>query len=236
VERFVHGLPPGPERNAFYDGQTVQVMWRVLRRDSNCVDVGAHTGAILRHMVAIAPDGVHDAFEPIPELAAELQRQFRTVRVHQMAVANTDGVSEFQYVVNDPGYSGLRRRMYDRVDPVIQPIHVQVRRIDDVIASEHRVDFVKLDIEGGEYDALVGGARTIRRWKPVIVFEAAAISTGQYGVRPADFYELVTCELGYQLSTMTRWFRGWPPLSPEGFVHNWSNGPNFYFIATPFAG
>ena len=29
----------------------------VLRRDSNCIDVGAHTGEVLRRCIELAPDG-----------------------------------------------------------------------------------------------------------------------------------------------------------------------------------
>src|SRR4249920_3812196 len=84
--------------NATYDRQTVDVMRRVMRHDSSGVDMGAHRGDILQHMVAIAPAGAHHAFEALPHLAAGLRERFPGVRVHQVAVSDSHGEAEFQYV------------------------------------------------------------------------------------------------------------------------------------------
>jgi len=220
-------------QSAVYDRQTIEVMRRVLRADSSCVDIGAHQGDILKHMIAIAPSGRHHAFEPLPHLAAELRRRFRAVRIHEVALSDRNGEAEFQYVENDPAYSGLRRRVYDRPDPVIVPIRVAVAMLDEIIPDGQPVAFMKLDIEGGEYHALKGATNTIRRCHPVIVFEAGRKSTGEYGVTPTDLYGLVTETLGYDLSTMGRWLERTPPMRREEFCHNWVDGPEFYFIATP---
>ena len=221
------------DRNATYNRQTIDVMRRLLRRDSSCVDMGAHTGDILRHMVAIAPDGSHRAFEALPHLAAELRKRFPAVLVHQVAVSDSRGEADFQYVENDPAYSGLRRRVYDHPDPRVLTIRVPVATLDELIPTGERIAFMKIDIEGGEYHALKGAVSTIRRCQPVIVFEAGSKSTGQYGVSPADLYALVSETLGYELSTMGRWLGRTPAMTLQEFCHNWDNGPDFYFIATP---
>lgn len=219
--------------NAMYDRQTVDVMRRVLRPDSSCIDIGAHIGDILWHMVAIAPAGTHHAFEPLPHFAEGLRKRFPGVWVHQVAASDSSGEAEFQYVENDPGYSGLRRRVYDRPDPRVLTIRVSVATVDEVIPLSQAVAFMKIDIEGGEYHALKGAVSTIRRCRPVIVFEAGSASTGQYDVTPADLYDLVTTTLGCELSTMRRWLRKEPAMALQEFCHNWDNGPDFYFIATP---
>ena len=221
------------DRNATYNCQTIDVMRRLLHRDSGCVDMGAHRGDILQHMVAIAPDGRHHAFEALPHLAEELRKRFPAVVVHQMAVSDSRGEADFQYVENDPAYSGLRRRVYDRPDRRVLTIRVPVATVDDVIPPSEPIAFMKIDIEGGEYHALKGAVSTIRRCQPAIVFEAGGNSTGQYGVTPADLYELVTETLGYELSTMGRWLERTPAMTLQEFCHNWENGPDFYFIATP---
>lgn len=228
------GTPAGlAELNTNYDLQTVEVLRRVLRSDSNCVDVGAHEGAILEPMVAIAPAGAHHAFEPLPHLAARLRRRFPGVTIHEAAAADRSGTAEFQHVENDPAYSGLRRRVYDRSDPVIRVLRVQAVRIDDAVPPDQDFAFMKLDIEGGEFHALRGAASTVRRCRPTIVFEAGQKSTGQYGVTPEELFALVTTELGYELSTMKRWLGDQLPYDRAEFLDNWSDGPDFYFLATP---
>lgn len=50
-----------------YDQQTVEVMRLVLENNSNCVDVGCHKGEILDEVIKLAPEGLHFAFEPLPD-------------------------------------------------------------------------------------------------------------------------------------------------------------------------
>jgi FkbM family methyltransferase len=184
-------------------------------------------------MVRLAPRGTHLAFEPLPHLAAHLRRAFPQVRVHEAAVSDQSGSAEFVHVENDPAYSGLRERLYDRPDPVLARIPVTVVRLDDVVAEAQPVHFVKLDIEGGEFHALRGAVRTIARARPVIVFEAGPRSTGQYGVGADAMYHLIGARLGYRLSTMARWLADAAPYGETDFRRAWDDGTEFYFIAYP---
>jgi FkbM family methyltransferase len=220
-------------RNANYDRQTVEVMFRVLRQNSNCIDAGAHVGSILRHMIDISPWGRHYAFEPLPHLSQKLSEKFPQAIIHQVALSDKSGESEFLFVENDPGYSGLRRRIYDRPDPQITIIRVCVATLDEMIPPDERIAFIKLDIEGGEFHAINGGIETIRRGKPVIVFEGGNWSTGQYGVNADDVYLFTTEVLGYELSTMERWLKRKAAYTRGEFNRNWQDGSEYYFIATP---
>src|ERR1700722_2980916 len=82
------------DRNANYNWQTVEVMFRVLHRDSNCIDVGAHAGDILRRMSDLSPRGRHYAFEPLPHLSRQLGESFPQAIVHRAAVSDKSGESE----------------------------------------------------------------------------------------------------------------------------------------------
>jgi FkbM family methyltransferase len=208
-------------------------MFRVLRRNSNCIDLGAHLGDILHHIINISPWGRHYAFEPLPQLAQKLTESFPQVIVHQAAVSDRSGESEFQFVENDPAYSGLRHRLYNRPDTKITPICVRVVTLDEMIPPNEKIAFIKIDIEGGEFHAMRGGMETIRRCKPVIVFEAGSRSTGLYGVKPDELYSLVEQDLEYDLSTMERSLQRKPPYNRAEFEENWNHGQEYYFIATP---
>jgi FkbM family methyltransferase len=219
-------------RNASYNRQTQAVLERWLTRDAACVDVGAHRGEVLDQILRVAPEGRHHAFEPIPELAEQLEVAYPGVHVHACAASHAAGSALFHLVENDPGYSGLRRRLYDRPDPVVREIPVQVCRIDDVLPAALPVAFMKLDIEGGEYDALRGAERTIRKWQPLVLFEAGERSSGCYGVTPEMLFEFLVGDLNMAVTTMARWLRGTPPFrTPEDFARAWS--ADWYFIAVP---
>jgi FkbM family methyltransferase len=232
-QRYISDPLSAAQQNALYDLETIDVMARVLRPDSCCIDVGAHQGTILKEMVRRAPRGQHIAFEALPHLASELRTAFPAVCVCNVAVSDRTGAETFVYVENDPSYSGLLIRDYDRPDPVLKRIPVELARIDDLVPTSAHIAFIKIDIEGGEFHALRGAASTIRRCRPVVVLEASQGSTGHYGVTPGDFYVLVTEDFGYHLSTMRRWLDGQPPYSKRKFCQNWQKGPEFYFITYP---
>jgi len=83
-----------------YDRQTVAVMERVLTEQSNCIDVGCHVGAFLQEMIRICPRGSHFAFEPIPDLYAELRRRYPAVHIYPYALSDEVGSCSFQHVVS----------------------------------------------------------------------------------------------------------------------------------------
>ena len=89
-------------------------------------------------MVDLAPEGTHHAFEALPDLAAEIRKRFQRVWVHQVAVADQIGQSQFRHVEKEPANSGLRRRVYDRPDPRITTIVVATTTLDGTIRAISR--------------------------------------------------------------------------------------------------
>ena len=213
------------------DRQTIRVLKGHLRSNSVCVDAGAHTGKILMQMQRLAPKASHYAFEPLPHLAAKLKQRFPTTNILDCALSNFSGTTDFRFVLNAPAYSGLRERAYDRADTVIQTILVQVVRLDDIIPKNVTVDLIKLDIEGGEYHAMLGAADTIIRSRPVIIFEASDKSSAYYGVSSEMLYEIITRKFGLNLSTMKRWLNNERPLAQAEFQAAYN--ATGYFLAYP---
>jgi FkbM family methyltransferase len=214
-----------------YDEQLFDAMLQILHIDSCCIDAGAHKGKILRDILTIAPRGHHYAFEPLPHLAEELSRNFPYVTVHACAIADQSQVAAFNYVENAPAYSGLRERIYDRPDPKIVKIEVPVVRLDDV-NIEHHIRLIKLDLEGGEYHAIVGASNLIARWRPYLAFEGSNWTTGQYDVS-AETVADTLMSWGYRLFTLEQWLRRRPSLSKAQFIARWENGVDYFWLATP---
>ena len=184
LKRFVKASPIGPLASRVlsayrrrrsgedeYDRLIIQVMGRVLRVDSNCVDAGAHWGKMLRHIVRLAPSGTHHAFEPLPGMATILRREFPAVRVMEMALADVTETARFRHVLGAEAYSGFERRPWDSYEEDVEMIDVQVRTLDDVLPPDLPIHFIKLDVEGSEYRFLKGAQRTLRSNKPFIAFE-----------------------------------------------------------------
>lgn len=219
-----------------YDLQTVEVMRRVLRPSSTCLDGGAHRGSLLRHMVRLAPEGKHHAVEPLPHLARHLRAEFPGVVVHACALAERNGAAHFHFVENDPEYSGLRRRRYDRPNRKITEIDVAARRLDTLVPRDCRLELMKLDLEGGEYHALLGGRETLKRCRPFIIFEFGIGAADHYGVTPEMMWQLLVGEASMTLTTLERWLHRSSPLDRAGFVESYQRCHDFYFLAVPEPG
>jgi FkbM family methyltransferase len=227
---------PSPDASpTLYDEQTVAVMERVLERSSSCVDVGCFEGSILREMLRIAPGGRHFAFEPLPGFHARLLEEFgaqTNVTISPLALSDDARRTTFQHVTSNPAYSGFRLRRYDRSGERIEPIEVETDRLDRVLPEDLPVRFVKIDVEGAELEVLRRAVETIRRHRPVIVFEHGLGAADFYGSRPEDVHTLLGGECGMSIHLMERWLRGAPALGPGEFADRFHES-HYYFMAHP---
>jgi FkbM family methyltransferase len=215
------------------DGLTVQILERALAADSSAVDVGCNDGQILRHMVRIAPRGRHHAFEPIPGLARRLKKSFPRVVVHEVALSDSSGTATFHHVKNDSGYSGLQRRRYDRPDPDVETIVVRTDQLDSVLPADARVDFVKIDVEGGELGVLRGARRVLETSRPRVLFEHGRGASEFYGTTPELVYGFLVDECGYRIYTLDGWLGDAEPLSLAELRRIYDEGTVWNFIAAP---
>ena len=213
------------------DAQTVAALRVLLRPDSSCVDVGAHRGAVLEQIVALAPGGGHVAVEPLPRFAALLGKRFPGVAIHEAALSDTNGVSGFHHVVRAPAYSGLRRRRYEREDETVERIAVETRRLDDLLELGHRIDVLKIDVEGGELAVLRGAQRTLAAFRPAILFEHGLGAAEFYETGPADIHALLADELGYEIFPLAGWLTGAPPLDLAAMTTEFEQCGAYMFVA-----
>jgi FkbM family methyltransferase len=178
-----------------FEAKVQGVYEAVLRPGMGAVDVGAHVGRHGMEMVkCVAPGGHVMMFEPLPDLFATLHDRVKAddainacAEVYPFALSDTTGETEFCVAVDAPGFSGLRERRYD-VPTRVRRINVSVRRLDDIAKLMVRVDYIKIDTEGAEWNVLKGASQTIDRHRPVITFEFGENSYSAFDVNPVDVY------------------------------------------------
>lgn len=168
--------------------------FRKFLKAGDCVaDVGAHTGAHTREIVkAVGPTGRVIAFEPLKQCYQSLVREFKglpNVRIENVALSDFLATEcSFTEASGTPQESGLRQRKFNhpqRAKP--KKIKVSVSTLDFALSSWERLDYIKIDVEGGELDCLMGGAKTIARCRPIISFECGYDAFEHYGKTTADF-------------------------------------------------
>jgi FkbM family methyltransferase len=220
--------------NLKYDRLTGQLMRQVLKAESNCVDVGCHKGEVLQTMLALAPKGRHYAFEPLPHFYTALKKTYgHKATIYPYALANTAGTAGFTYVKNAPAYSGLKQRRYDVANPQLENLMVETRLLDELIPADVVIDFIKIDVEGGELGVLKGAQQLLLRCKPVVVFECGLGASDYYGTTPEMMFDFITCQLQMKVSLPEAFIRHAPSLSRSAFVAVFNKNLEYYFVAHP---
>ena len=176
----------------------VALMKRELKRDSDCLDIGANEGQLLAEMTRIASRGEHVAWEPLPEFAAKLRESFPEAHIREAALSDHNGYGEFQVSLDDPGWSGLRARRTVRGDRY-RALIVRYERLDDALPPTVSPRLIKLGVEGAEELVLRGGMESVRRHRPTIVFEHDVDCAELYDSSAASIQKLLAEDLGYGL-------------------------------------
>ena len=217
-------------KNLAYDRMTSKILKSVLSPHSNSIDVGAHRGEILSQCLKYAPKGTHMAIEPLPHLALELKEKYgEEVRIINEAVSNQKGTTSFHYVTNAEAYSGIKKRTYDIKHPQVQRLEINTTTLDHLVPEQQRVDLVKIDVEGGEFEVLNGATRILAQQKPFLIFECGKGGLDQYGHHPKEVYALLQGH-EYQIFTLKNWLKSGSALSGREFEELFFTGTEYYFV------
>ena len=196
-----------------------------LAADANCIDVGAHSGAILREIVRCAPQGHHIAYEPLPEFAARLAQEFPGVDVRNAALSDHAGEATFHRVTDDPMQSGLELRTGTAPD-TSEPFTIRLEKLDDALDADYVPSLIKIDVEGGERQVIAGALETISRHAPVVCFEHGPGAEREYETTPEQVYDLLVGDAQMRIFDID----GDGPYSRDQFVETYHK-PIWNFVA-----
>ena len=220
-------LRAGPEarRNQREDELVRLVAASVLHEDSNCIDVGANLGALLRYFVEIAPRGRHIAYEPVPALADNLARQFPGVEVRRTVACHRVGATTFVVHKELSSRSSMRSVGYSSDET--EQIAMRTEDLDSSLPDGYAPDLIKIDVEGAEHLVLAGARETIRRHRPLVLFEHQKSTASHYGSGPDELFDLLADDLGMRIFDMA----GAGPYSRERLRKAYEAGNRWNFLA-----
>ncbi len=234
LRKVLIGLKFDVTKNLEYDRLSEKIFRSVLKPASNAVDVGCHKGEILDLFLKYAPEGRHFAFEPLPSFFQSLLKKYegRNVSLHNYALSNKAGETEFTFVKNNPAYSGFLERDYDKKVVELEKIKVRMAELDMIIPQNIRVDLIKIDVEGAELQVLQGAINTIRRCRPVIIFEHGLGASDYYETTPEEVYTFLRDSCGLFVFTLKSFASIKKPLTMEEFSATFYSRKDYYFVAS----
>jgi FkbM family methyltransferase len=152
-----------------WEPHIIHVIRTSLKPGQTFVDVGANVGVMSFHGAdVVGPQGRVIAFEPNPRNSETFQRGllangFQNVRLFTFAASDAYRLISLTRASN--------AKVRQELDPLQFDHIVQADRLGNLLRSEKRVDFIKIDIEGYELPALDGLSDTISKFHPQILCE-----------------------------------------------------------------
>lgn len=173
--------------------------WLLAKNFRTIVDVGANNGQFTLAMAYLFPSAKLHSFEPIPECFDVLCRNTRHLKcdVYQVAVGSTPGVMPLNVHEYRDSSSLLpmadeHKAAFPFSEALSRVEAVEVVTLDDAIDGPalERPVLLKLDLQGGELEAL-RGAQNLLRHVDVVVSECSFACLYQGGPQFDDIYELL---------------------------------------------
>lgn len=213
-----------------YDLQTIEII-KTLPSDAVCVDVGVNEGQLFKYIVQQCKNGKVYGFEPIPDLYRFLTKKYGSKRVElkQIALSDKNGKISFYYFPHRTGISGMSKRDFQGA----QEIEVETRKLDDIFEGE-KLNFIKIDVEGGEFNVLKGAYNTLNKFRPIVIFESGTGGLEYFNYTPQDIFDFFE-SIGYSLSTMHNYLLHRQPFGKEDFILNFTKTYDYQYIAYPAA-
>lgn len=180
-------------------------------REGDIVDVGANEGfySLCLGKLAKAVDNRILAFEPLPanlELlrgSVKINGLTETIEVVPTALGNRQG--EVTLFVPQSGYGSYATTVSEVASDTAESVSVPIDTLDRSLETRgtRPISLIKIDVEGAEYDVLLGASKLIKAHRPAIFLELEMHRQpgGQVGV---DKIVEFLSKHGYTLHSHTR--------------------------------
>ncbi len=172
------------------DKQEIALMQQYIRKGDIVLDIGANIGFYTRILSELVCDtGKVYAFEPDKQNFAYLQQNaghLRNVVFHNKAVSNKTG----KITLYHSDLLNVDHKTYP-TEHYTSTSEIECVAMDDII-PDHKVDFIKIDIQGYEYAAFQGMEQLFRKNKKLkIITEFYPLGMERAGVDYLSFFELL---------------------------------------------
>ena len=147
--------------------------WFRPRRGDVFVDIGSHVG---KYALAVAKivgeEGIVVAIEPHPETFKALRNNIELNRLQNIVVMNVAAWNRSEKLTFH--FGGSASEFGAHGNPEKGSVEIQATTIDELLIHDlklQRVDWIKIDVEKSEIEALKGLERTLRNLKPKLFIE-----------------------------------------------------------------
>ena len=161
------------KKNKIWEKKLVKVFEKYITKESVVVDVGAFIGSHTIILSNFAKKVI--SFEPQKVIGECLKKTIDENNIDNVEFYNYGLGSEAEtlsFSTNHDGGATVvegKRTKNNALLQYIDKYDIEVVGLDSII--KEKIDLIKMDVEGFEFEVLEGGKETIEKYKPVIVIE-----------------------------------------------------------------
>lgn len=182
-----------------YEPHVTKVFKDHVQAGMGVLDIGANIGYFSMIAASLAGEtGVVYAVEPNTNNVKFIELSKRENGFNNIKIINSAAGEDFDILSLNSSYSnGTTAHLSEDQQTLMKSTVVACMPLDNLIPADRKIDFIKIDIEGFEYRALLGARRLLEKWRPVIVSEFSPDFMPLTGGNDGPTYLRFLFDLGY---------------------------------------
>lgn len=190
-----------------YEDEISKLIHISLKPGEVALDVGGNIGLqSIRMAKCVGDQGMVYAFEPLSYLQEKFRNNMKlnkasNVKLFPFALSNAESESDFKISTNNWNQGTFSIKDTGGGSEIQ---HVLIKVADEIpdIKALNRLDLIKIDVEGFEYQVLLGLKHTLEKHKPRIIFEYDSNYWQSNGQNINDCFDFLNT-LGYTFYQIT---------------------------------
>ncbi len=145
---------------------------QVLKSDSVFIDIGTNKGIYLYQAEKVIKTGKIIGFEPNKSLVNYIQPLFPKAEIYPLAASSKSGTAVLNIPKKGKGLQDTRASL-EVMGEDVEKVEIQMVALDEFAKEKQwtKIDVVKIDVEGHEFDTIKGCAEILKTIQPIFIIE-----------------------------------------------------------------
>jgi FkbM family methyltransferase len=211
-----------------YEKEDSEMLFKLVNDGDVILDIGANIGWYSNLLAKKLPNAVIYSFEPIPETFSQLEKntllnESHNVRINNVALSSKKEKISFYY---SPTVTGASSMVNITENSNAVKLECLTSTIDDFVLENNikKLNFIKCDVEGGEFLVFKGGKETLLKHRPIVFTEMLRKWSAKFGYHPNDIINYFK-DLNYSC-----FFSNEGVLNPIDLITEDTIQTNFFFV------
>lgn len=209
-----------------FEPTTEKIFKKFIKKGDVAIDIGANIGYLSLLMAeCVGEKGSVYSLEPVSDNFQSLNRnihlnKFKNIKTFKLAFSDSNSIIKiFKSLDNNQGSHSM---IFDskRLNPEYE--EVESLTLDSFVKMQKlmSINFIKIDVEGAEFEVIKGMDETISKYRPIIFMEINAPILQKRNIQPFVLKQLI---LSYDYSCFNIDDKGKLEVSHLDFNHNIDN-------------